>query len=116
MEAKGHVQLRRYVPRDPSRSPFQVFNFYLASGAGSVAFAVNGLILQSLLSVDNSVPTFVGGDMNFVERPSDTTSSHPKLPTAAFSDGWDAFKAHFPLEDTPRRAHVLLRQQRPVLT
>lgn len=29
---KGHIQLRRYTPKDPARSPFQVFNFYQVWG------------------------------------------------------------------------------------
>ena len=63
--SKGRVQLRRYTPRHTSHSPFQVFNFYLVSGASSEAYDSNGLLLQDLLTVDNSVPTFVGGGYEF---------------------------------------------------
>ena len=35
--AKGHAQLRRYIPLDSSHSPFQIFNLYLKSG-GDFAF------------------------------------------------------------------------------
>ena len=75
---KGRAQLRRYMPKDPSRDSFQVFNFYLVSGPDYVE---NTRIVKSLLTVDCSVPTFVGGDMNFVDDFSDTTSTNPSLPT-----------------------------------
>ena len=103
--ARGRVQLRRYVPKLASHSPFQVFNFYLTSGADSEAYVANGRLLQALLTVDNSVSTFVGGDMNFVERVDDSSSSSPHLPTAAFVSSWDAFKTHFFLEEAPHDAH-----------
>ena len=102
-EVRGRVQLRRYLPKDLARPPFQVFNLYLVSGPDYGASAV---LLRSLLTVDASVPTFVGGDMNFVEVPSDSTSSNPSLPTSEFLVAWDAFKTHFSLEEAPHDAHT----------
>src|SRR5690606_32744424 len=82
---KGYIQLRKYVPKDPARSPFQVFNFYLHSGG---KFALNSTLLDSLMSVDASVPTFVCGDMNFIEKNSDSTSVNPTLPPKSFLQKW----------------------------
>ena len=58
---KGRVQLRRYLPRHSTHTPFQVFNFYLVSGASTEAFASNALLLQSLLAVDILSPPLLGG-------------------------------------------------------
>ena len=79
--AKGYVQLRRYAPKDPGRPPFQLFNFYLHSGR---EFGLNSAILESLLSVDASVPTFVCGDLNFIELSTDTTSAAFSPPPPGF--------------------------------
>ena len=103
---KGRVQLRRYIPKDHSRTPFQVFNFYLVSGPDYVQ---NTRIIKALLTVDCSLPTFVGGDMNFVEDFSDTTSAHPSLPTQKFGEAWDDFKSRFDLSDAPHGAHTFFR-------
>jgi hypothetical protein len=66
-----------YHPKEASRSPFQVFNFYLVSGA---RFVENGELLDSLMTVDNSVC----GDLNFIEKKSDSTSANPTLPPRLF--------------------------------
>jgi exonuclease III len=100
---KGHIQLRRYTPRDPSRPSFQLFNFYLRSGGD---FAFNNRLLSSLTSVDSGVLTFVCGDLNFVDSPSDTTSPHPGLPTAAFRESWEAFRSHFGVIEVEHDAHT----------
>ena len=110
---KGRVQLWRYMPKDPSRAPFQVFNFYLVSGPDYVE---NTRIVKSLLTVDCSVPTFVGGDMNFVEDFSDTTSTNPSLSTRDFGEAWEAFKARFDLSDTSHAAHTFFRVTKEALS
>ena len=50
---RGRIQLRKYYPKDPVRSPFQVFNFYLVSGP---EYTASSELIQSLLSVDNFCP------------------------------------------------------------
>ena len=85
---RGHVQLRRYTPRThaSTRSPFQLFNFYLFSGGNK--FPENTEIIKSLLTLDASVPTFVCGDFNFIENKSDSTSNGPTLPSQEFLKTW----------------------------
>ena len=100
---RGHVQLRKYVPIDCSRSPFQLFNFYLKSG-GEYGFNLG--ILASLLSVDSPFPTFLCGDLNFVERAEDTSSANPSLPPANFIEGWEKFKQKFDLCEVPHDQHT----------
>jgi hypothetical protein len=51
---QGYIQLRRYNPKDPARSPFQVFNFYLKSGPD---YAFNTELVSSLLGIDCSLPS-----------------------------------------------------------
>ena len=52
LAVRGRIQLRRYTPKDPSRSPFQVFNFYLKAGPD---FAANTKLLTSLLDARPSL-------------------------------------------------------------
>jgi exonuclease III len=105
---RGHIQLRRYTPKDPARSPFQVFNFYLKSGSD---FSAKEKLLTSLLEArppleEGSLPTFVCGDLNFVESVDDTTSANPRLPTAEFSKVWENFKDRFGLSEVAHDAHT----------
>ena len=100
---RGRVQLRRYTPLSPNRSPFQLFNFYLVSGG---EFSANSGIINSLLDLDASIPTFVCGDLNFIEKTSDSTSATPVLPTQTFLDSWEAFRTRFGLVDVDHDAHT----------
>ena len=102
---QGRVQLRRYtpLPHAVGRSAFQLFNFYLVSGGESEA---NSNIIKSLLSFDASVPTFVCGDLNFIEKDSDTTSSKRTPPTQIFLDVWATFRSHFNVVDVDHDAHT----------
>ena len=102
---RGRVQLRRYTPHPhvTTRSSFQLFNFYLVSGG---EFAENTKIIRSLLTLDTSVPTFVCGDMNFIENASDSTSRDPTLPTREFQEVWEAFKTRFGVVDVEHDAHT----------
>ena len=90
-----------------------MFNFYLVSGPDYVE---NTGIVKSLLTVDCSVPTFVGGDMNFDEYFSDTTSTNPSLLTRNFGEAWEAFKARFDLSDTSHAAHTYFRITKEALS
>ena len=109
---RGHVQLRRYTPRThaSTRSPFQLFNFYLFSGGNK--FPENTEIIKSLLTLDASVPTFVCGDFNFIENKSDSTSNDPTLPSQEFLKTWGAFKTHFGVVDVEHDAHTFFHIDR----
>ena len=100
---KGYIQLRRYTPHDPSRSPFQIFNFYLKSGG---EFSFNAELIRSLLGIDHGVPTFLCGDLNFVEKLSDTSSLTPRLPTKEFLSVWEKFLEKFDLSELPHDTHT----------
>ena len=76
----------------PHAPPFSFLTFTSCRGG---EFAENTKIIRSLLTLDTSVPTFVCGDMNFVENASDSTSRDPTLPTREFQEVWEAFKTRF---------------------
>ena len=99
---QDYIQLRRYTPRDPTRPPFQVFNFYLKSGGD---FSFNTQLVSALLDVE-PILTFVGGDLNFVERHEDTTSLTPRLPTSDFARAWAKFKDRFSLHEVEHDSHT----------
>ena len=90
-----------------------MFNFYLVSGPD---YSANSELISSLLTVDNSVPTFVGGDFNFVEAVSDSTSVSPSLPTAEFASVWDAFRTHFSLDEVSHGAHTYFHVTKDALS
>ena len=100
---KGFIQLRKYTPKDPVRSPFQVFNFYLKSGGD---FPFNSRLVESLSAVEAGIPTFVCGDLNFIEELTDTTSADPRLPTKDFLKVWDSFLKRFDICDMAHDAHT----------
>jgi hypothetical protein len=85
------------------RSPFQVFNFYLKSGGD---FSFNSRLIGSLSAIEAGIPTFVCGDLNFVENPADTTSSDPRYPTQEFEKVWENFLRRFEICDVAHDAHT----------
>lgn len=99
---KGRVQLRRYTSRDSSHPNFQLFNFYLVSGGD---FTTNSSIISSLLSLP-PFPSFVCGDLNFIERDQDSSSANPVLPNKEFSDRWHEFLDRFGCTELPSDAHT----------
>lgn len=101
--AKGYVQLRRYTPTDGLHLPFQLFNVYFKSGHD---YTVLSDLVNSMMKADCSVPTFVCGDFNFIESPSDSSSAKPLLPPAHFITLWNDFKAKFRLADADHDHHT----------
>ncbi len=70
---RGRVQLRHYTPRDSTHSPFQVFNLYLISRE-VVSRPTPKLSSTSSLWMPRFLLWFCG-DLNFIERSSDCTST-----------------------------------------
>ena len=104
--ARGRVQLRRYTST-LGRPSFQVFNAYFKSGGD---YTYNSGLVKAMLSAEASCPTFLCGDLNFVDNKADSTSTSPSFPTSAFSDLWSSFKERFslyePLHDSHTYFHV----------
>ena len=101
--ARGRVQLRRYLPRSNTHSPFQLFNVYFKSGGD---FSFNASLIKAISNVDRSIPTFLCGDLNFIESRDDSTSASPLLPPTSFVNAWDTFKALFNLFDPLHTSHT----------
>ena len=97
------MQLRRYSPLTSSGVTFQIFNVYFKSGGD---FSFNSTLLHAMLSVDSSIPTFLCGDLNFIEDSTDTTSTTPLLPPSSFISLWEALKSKFSLHDPVHHAHT----------
>lgn len=99
----GHIQLRRYHPRDSLRAPFQLLNVYFKSGGD---FEFNARLIDALLTTDNALPTFLCGDLNFIEATKDTTSPNPLLPPSSFLEKWSNLRAHFHISDLDHDSHT----------
>ena len=99
---KGFAQLRRYTPTSPSHSAFQLFNVYFRSGDDHF----NKFLIQAMLTASNDIPTFLCGDLNFIERAEDSSSASPHIPSQDFLSTWSSFKSHFKLFDPPHDAHT----------
>ena len=66
-------------------------------------------MLRALLTVDASVPTFVCGDMNFIEAP-----CRSSLPTQVFAKVWRTFKDRFRIVDVDHDAHTFFHVTKDV--
>ena len=99
----GHVQLRRYDSIDNTRRPFQLFNVYFKSGG---EYTFNGELLHAMEVADPSIDTFLCGDLNFIESPTDSTTANPHLPPMSFIEKWSSFKNKYHLFDPPHNTHT----------
>lgn len=101
---KGHVQLRRYTPKNALYNAFQILNVYLPTGKNKTALQTQ--IITSLLSIDPSLPSFLAGDFNFISSPDDSTNPTPTLPPAAFVALFDSLKDHLEVTEVPHNEHT----------
>ena len=100
---QGYVQARRYTPTNARSTGFQIVNCYLKSGG---VFSLNKDLITPLNSLPNDVPTFLCGDLNFIERLSDSTSGNPTLPPADFLTAWDKVQKHLDISELFHDAHT----------
>jgi ribonuclease HI/exonuclease III len=100
----GFVQCRRYLPLSDSHKPFQLFNCYFFTGADK--FSVQASLIDGMISIPNLLPTFLGGDFNFIENLGDSSSANPSLPPSSFLDKFLALKEHFSISEAPHSEHT----------
>lgn len=100
---KGRVQIRRYAPKAPRYSAFQLVNVYLHAGPN---FKASTPLLEALLKVDNQLPTFLTGDWNFITRSEDTTSPSYPMPPTPFLNLFQKVLDHFKVSELPHDHHT----------
>lgn len=103
----GYVLGRSYHPKNPDSgyTAFQIINSYFYTGEDKEAR--QSTICESLLKVDNSLPTFLCGDFNFVTEALDSTSA--SRPSNPFLSLFNKVLAHFGLVEAPSEDHTFFR-------
>ena len=99
---KGRVQARCYTGRTLSHSSFTIVNCYFISGGD---FVGNVRLVEALFSLP-ALPTFLCGDLNFVERVEDSSSASPLLPPRHFTEAWHRLIEHLDVVEVPSDAHT----------
>jgi len=100
---RGRVQLRQYSPLLPRYQAFQIINVYLFSGPD---YNANRPILQALLKLSNTLPTFLVGDWNFIQRACDSSSTSYTLPPSDFSDLMNQVMDWFSVTELDHDSHT----------
>ena len=103
----GYIQGRRYTPLDPlsGARAFQAINAYFFTGLKKGE--VQKDMFTRLLSVDDSVPTFLAGDLNFIVLREDTTGfTRSRTLTADNLVLWRKVLGCFSLQDIAMSPHT----------
>ena len=100
----GRIQGRRFLPIDNTHVGFQVFNFYLPSGAAQEEDRAK--LLEVLLDVPNDLATFFAGDFNFIRCVDDSSSTNPSLASQPFLDLFYSVCTRFDVDEVEHQEHT----------